>query len=251
MHGGSRRRSAVLTPSWPTAVDYPNVARRGEGVPQPLIGIVTQSTTTPWKQSSRRAPGAALHFAVESSRLGGDEKDQENFSTSPPSRFVADGRRSLRAPGLFRSSEKSRPSILKQCTREDASWSCNRSPSLLHDRLARRMVSSPQRSEPASVAIKRILHLARPELRATAGETALLWGEDVVKTMVARLRENRDFCLAAMKKCPVSRRPRRWGVLPFSEDRRHDRLILLLQGPVNGNPRRPRSRSRIWGGRRR
>ncbi len=35
-----------------------------------------------------------------------------------------------------------------------------------------------------------------------AGETALLWGEDLVRQMVTRLRENRDFCVAALKKMP-------------------------------------------------
>jgi aspartate aminotransferase len=29
-----------------------------------------------------------------------------------------------------------------------------------------------------------------------------LWGEEVVKQMVARLKENRDFCMAALKKMP-------------------------------------------------
>lgn len=35
-----------------------------------------------------------------------------------------------------------------------------------------------------------------------AAETALLWGEDIVKQMVATLRANRDFCTAALSKMP-------------------------------------------------
>jgi len=35
-----------------------------------------------------------------------------------------------------------------------------------------------------------------------AGETALLWGEKLVAELLVRLRENRDFCLAAMRKMP-------------------------------------------------
>jgi aspartate/methionine/tyrosine aminotransferase len=35
-----------------------------------------------------------------------------------------------------------------------------------------------------------------------AGETALLWGESALKEMLGRLRENRDFCLAALRKIP-------------------------------------------------
>jgi aspartate/methionine/tyrosine aminotransferase len=35
-----------------------------------------------------------------------------------------------------------------------------------------------------------------------AAESALLWGEDTVKKMVAHYRQNRDFCLAALRKMP-------------------------------------------------
>jgi len=35
-----------------------------------------------------------------------------------------------------------------------------------------------------------------------AGETALLWGERSLKEMLAHLKENRDFCLAALAKMP-------------------------------------------------
>lgn len=35
-----------------------------------------------------------------------------------------------------------------------------------------------------------------------AAETALLWGEDAINEMMKRLRENRDFCMAALSKMP-------------------------------------------------
>jgi aspartate aminotransferase len=35
-----------------------------------------------------------------------------------------------------------------------------------------------------------------------AGETALLWGENTIAEMLARLKQNRDFCLAALSKMP-------------------------------------------------
>jgi len=35
-----------------------------------------------------------------------------------------------------------------------------------------------------------------------AGETALLWGEQILRGMVCRLRENRDFCLSVLGKIP-------------------------------------------------
>lgn len=41
-----------------------------------------------------------------------------------------------------------------------------------------------------------------PSFTQRAGETALLWGEDELRKMLAKYRENRDFCLAALSKMP-------------------------------------------------
>ncbi|HEX5228187.1 MAG TPA: pyridoxal phosphate-dependent aminotransferase [Bryobacteraceae bacterium] len=41
-----------------------------------------------------------------------------------------------------------------------------------------------------------------PSFTQRAGETALLWGENALAEMLARLKENRDFCLAALAKMP-------------------------------------------------
>jgi aspartate aminotransferase len=41
-----------------------------------------------------------------------------------------------------------------------------------------------------------------PSFTQRAGETALLWGENALAEMLLRLRENRDFCLAALAKMP-------------------------------------------------
>ncbi len=41
-----------------------------------------------------------------------------------------------------------------------------------------------------------------PSFTQRAAETALVWGETVLGEMLARLRENRDFCLAALRKMP-------------------------------------------------
>jgi aspartate/methionine/tyrosine aminotransferase len=41
-----------------------------------------------------------------------------------------------------------------------------------------------------------------PSFTQRAGETALLWGEKALAEMLVRLRENRDFCLAALAKMP-------------------------------------------------
>lgn len=41
-----------------------------------------------------------------------------------------------------------------------------------------------------------------PSTAQRAGETALLWGEDEIRKMLVKLRENRDFCLTALSKMP-------------------------------------------------
>jgi hypothetical protein len=41
-----------------------------------------------------------------------------------------------------------------------------------------------------------------PSFAQRAAETALLWGENTLCEMLVRLRENRDFCLAALAKMP-------------------------------------------------
>jgi aspartate aminotransferase len=41
-----------------------------------------------------------------------------------------------------------------------------------------------------------------PSFSQRAAETALLWGENILAEMLVRLRENRDFCLAVLRKMP-------------------------------------------------
>jgi len=41
-----------------------------------------------------------------------------------------------------------------------------------------------------------------PSFAQKAAETVLLWGENVLCEMLTKLRENRDFCLAALRKIP-------------------------------------------------
>jgi aspartate/methionine/tyrosine aminotransferase len=41
-----------------------------------------------------------------------------------------------------------------------------------------------------------------PSFTQKAAETALLWGEDTLCQMLLKLKENRDFCLAALQKMP-------------------------------------------------
>jgi aspartate/methionine/tyrosine aminotransferase len=41
-----------------------------------------------------------------------------------------------------------------------------------------------------------------PSFAQRAGETALVWGEIELKKMLVRLKQNRDFCLAILRKAP-------------------------------------------------
>jgi len=41
-----------------------------------------------------------------------------------------------------------------------------------------------------------------PSMAQRAAETALLWGESTLGEMLVRLKQNRDFCLAALTKMP-------------------------------------------------
>jgi hypothetical protein len=47
-----------------------------------------------------------------------------------------------------------------------------------------------------------------PSFAQRAGETALLWGEQQLREMVARYRENRDICLAMLARVPCVRVPK-------------------------------------------
>jgi aspartate/methionine/tyrosine aminotransferase len=50
-----------------------------------------------------------------------------------------------------------------------------------------------------------------PSFGQRAGETALLWGENAVAEMMSRLRENRDYCIAALQKMPGVKLPKPEG----------------------------------------
>ena len=91
-----------------------------------------------------------------------------------------------------------------------------------------------------------------PSFTQRAGETALLWGENALAEMLVRLRENRDFCLAALAEDAGRHRAQaRRRVLSVSEDRRRDRFVRFLQATAAGNPRRTGAGRRIRRRRRR
>jgi aspartate aminotransferase len=196
----------VLTPSWPNG---PSIIQMSHGVvkeiPQPLIGdryeidfdALERAVTPRTKLLLYTSPSNPLGWVatdrdqdrlLEFTRRHGlwlmaDEVYERLVYTDPPKKAV--------------------PSILKKCSREDAVvvvQSFSKAYCMTGWRVGW-LVARKDLSLRASQLNEFYISHA-PSFAQRAGETALLWGEDVVKTMVARLKENRDFCLAAMKKMP-------------------------------------------------
>jgi aspartate/methionine/tyrosine aminotransferase len=95
------------------------------------------------------------------------------------------------------------PSILRKCSREDAVvviQSFSKSYCMTGWRLGWLVGRKDLVKRAAELTEFYVSHA--PSMAQRAGETALLWGEKLVAEMLLRLRENRDFCLAAMRKMP-------------------------------------------------
>lgn len=93
------------------------------------------------------------------------------------------------------------PSILKKATREDAvivAQSFSKAYCMTGWRLGWLVGRADFCARATQLNEFIISHAASFTQRA--GETALLWGEDAIAEMMARLRENRDFCMAALSK---------------------------------------------------
>lgn len=95
------------------------------------------------------------------------------------------------------------PSILKRATREDAVVVVQ-SFSKAYCMTGWRVGWLVARKDLAARAtqLNEFIVSHAPSFAQRAGETALLWGEAAVREMLARLRENRDFCMAALRKMP-------------------------------------------------
>ena len=95
------------------------------------------------------------------------------------------------------------PSILKKCTRSDA-VAVIQSFSKTYCMTGWRVGWLIGRKDLVSRAtqLNEFMVSCAPAFAQRAAETALLWGEDPLREMVCRLRENRDLCLAALAKLP-------------------------------------------------
>ncbi len=95
------------------------------------------------------------------------------------------------------------PSILKLATRDDAVvviQSFSKSYCMTGWRLGWLVTRSDLATRAAQLNEFIVSHA--PSFGQRAAETALLWGENFLAEMLLRLKDNRDFCLAALRKMP-------------------------------------------------
>jgi aspartate/methionine/tyrosine aminotransferase len=95
------------------------------------------------------------------------------------------------------------PSILRKCTRDDAvviMQSFSKSYCMTGWRVGW-LIARKDLAHRAGQ-LNEFITSHAPSFAQRAGETALLWGEAAVCEMVARLKENRDFCLATLATMP-------------------------------------------------
>lgn len=93
------------------------------------------------------------------------------------------------------------PSILSKCTRDDAVaviQSFSKAWCMTGWRLGWMVARKDLASRAAQ--LNEFMISCPAGFTQRAGETALLWGEQIMREMVCRLRENRDFCLNALSK---------------------------------------------------
>jgi aspartate aminotransferase len=206
----------VLTPSWPNG---PSIIQMSHGVvkevPQPLLGdryeidydALEKAVTPRTKLLLYTSPSNPLGWVAT-------EQDQDkllDFTRRHGLWLMADEvyeRLVYSGPLDKNPAKKAVPSILKKCTREDAVvvvQSFSKAYCMTGWRVGW-LVARKDLSQRASQLNEFYISHA-PSFAQRAGETALLWGEGVVKEMVTRLRENRDFCMAALKKMPGVKTP--------------------------------------------
>jgi aspartate/methionine/tyrosine aminotransferase len=95
------------------------------------------------------------------------------------------------------------PSILRKATRDDAVIVCQSFSKTFYMTGWRLgwLVARKDLARKATQLNEFIISHA-PSFAQRAGETALVWGEIELKKMLVRLKENRDFCLAMLRKVP-------------------------------------------------
>jgi aspartate aminotransferase len=199
----------VLTPAWPNGS---SIVAMASGVPkqiaQPLCGDRYQIDFDALEAAVTDRT-RLLIYTSPSNPLGWVATDQDqqrllDFARRHGSWLLADEvyeRLSYEVPVV--------PTILRKCTAEDAVivvQSFSKAWCMTGWRLGW-IVSRPDLVTRATQLNEFVVSHA-PSFAQRAGETALLWGEDTVRKMVARLKENRDLCLAMLRKMPGVTVPR-------------------------------------------
>lgn len=197
----------ILTPAWPNGASIIQMANAVvREVPQPLIGERYEIDFERLEQTVN-AKTKLLLYTSPSNPLGwtATEADQDRLLD-----FVRRHNLWLMADEVYERlyypadpKIKAAPSILKKCTREDSVvvvQSFSKAYCMTGWRLGWLVGRKDIVTRASQLTEFYVSHA--PSMAQRAGETALLWGEDGLKQMVTRLRENRDFCLAALKKMP-------------------------------------------------
>lgn len=197
----------VLTPAWPNGARNVELANGTvREVPHPLCngryGIdfdALEAAVTPrTKLLIYTSPSNPLGWVA----AGQDQEKLLEFARRHEIWLLADevyDRLYYLAPALGEPA----PSILKKCTREDAVivvQSFSKAYCMTGWRVGW-VVARRDLAKKAGQLNEFIISNA-PSFAQRAAETALVWGESELKKMLARYKENRDICLALLRKIP-------------------------------------------------
>jgi aspartate aminotransferase len=197
----------VLTPAWPNGSS--NVAMANGTpieIPQPLIGNRYQIDFAAL-ESAVTARTRMLIYTSPSNPLGwvatlDEQRQLLEFARRHNLWLVADEvYERLNYIGATPTTPS--PSILKLATRDDAVIVVQ-SFSKMYCMTGWRLGWLVARRDLAvrATQLNEFIVSHAPSFAQRAAETALLWGENTLCEMLVRLKENRDFCLAALAKMP-------------------------------------------------
>ena len=195
----------VLTPNWPNGTA---IIQMSHATPREIPYVFSGGRYGIDFDALERAVTPRtrlLLYTSPSNPLGwvATEKDQENlleFARRHKLWLMADEvyeRLNYTAGGA------AAPSILKKCTREDAVvvvQSFSKSYCMTGWRLGW-MVGRKDLVARAA-ALNEYIISCPAGFTQKAGETSLLWGENAVRELVAKLKDNRDYCLGVLSKVP-------------------------------------------------
>jgi aspartate/methionine/tyrosine aminotransferase len=202
----------VLTPNWPNGTA---IIRMSNATPREIPYVFSNGAYAIDFDELERAVTPRtrmLLYTSPSNPLGwvATEQDQErllDFSRRHNLWLMADEvyerlyYPALNAPAAKGVPSGTAPSILKKCTRDDAVvvvQSFSKSYCMTGWRLGW-MIGRKDLIARAAQLNEYIISCASG-FAQRAAETSLLWGENVLREMVCRLRENRDYCLRVLKK---------------------------------------------------